>query len=102
MRASRPGWKAKSNSSRVLWWGSPDSFKRVAEPAALAQPDLFLQEQVDEVEVAHLRGFGAVDELGEGVGEVGEAEPGGVGADPVGGQGAHQGSPSGRCRRGCR
>ncbi len=24
--ASRSGWKAKSNSSRVLWCGSPDSF----------------------------------------------------------------------------
>ena len=80
----------------------PGQFQSVAEPAALAQADLFLEEQVDEVEVAHLGGLGAVDELGDGVGQVGQAEPGGVVTDPVGGQPAHEFSfvVSGR-RGGC-
>src|SRR5215208_3621871 len=59
LRASRPGWNAKSNWSRALWCGSPD-------------------------------GFSPLDELGEGVGEVGESEPGGMVTDPVSGQGAHE------------
>ena len=71
----------------VVW--QPGQFQRVAEPAALAQPDLFFQQQVDEVEVAHLRGLGPLHQFGDGVGEMGESEPGGVVADPVGGQGAH-------------
>ena len=70
----------------------PGQLQRVAEPAALTQPDLFFQQQVDEVEVAHLRGLGALDELGDGLGEMGQAELGGVGSDPVGGQGAHRSS----------
>ena len=64
----------------------PGQLQRVAEPAAFAQPEFFLEHQVDEVEVAHLGGLGAVDELGDGVGQVGQAEPGGVVTDPVGGQ----------------
>ena len=71
----------------VVW--QPGQPQRVAEPAALAQSDFFFEEQVDEVQVAHLAGFSPLDELGEGVGEVGESEPGGVVADPVSGQGAH-------------
>ena len=38
----------------------PGQFQGVAEPAALAQPDLFFEQQVDEVEVAHLRSLGPV------------------------------------------
>ena len=72
----------------VVW--QPGQLQRVAEPPALAQSYFFFEEQVDEVEVAHLAGFGPLDELGEGVGEVGEAEPGGVVTDPVSGQGAHE------------
>jgi hypothetical protein len=65
--------------------GQPGQFQGVAEPAALPHPDFFFEQQVDEVEVAHLRGLGAFDELGDGLGEMGEAELGGVGSDPVGG-----------------
>jgi hypothetical protein len=72
----------------VVW--QPGQPQRVAEPPALAQSDFFLEEQVDEVQVAHLAGFSPLDELGEGVGEVGESEPGGVVADPVSGEGAHE------------
>jgi hypothetical protein len=72
----------------VVW--QPGQLQRVAEPAALAQSDFFFEEQVDEVEVAHLAGFSPLDELGEGVGEVGKSEPGGVAPDPVSGQGAHE------------
>jgi hypothetical protein len=71
----------------------PGKFERVAEPAALAQTELFFEEQVDEVEVAHLAGLGTFDELGDHIGEVGQPEPGGVVADPVGGQAAHRFSP---------
>jgi hypothetical protein len=72
----------------VVW--QPGQLQRVAEPPALAQSDFFFEEQVDEVQVAHLAGFSPLDELGEGVGEVGESEPGGVVPDPVSGQGAHE------------
>ena len=70
----------------------PGQLQGVTEAAALPQPDLFLEQQVNEVEVAHLRGFGTLDELGDGLGEMGQAELGGVVADPVGGQGAHRSS----------
>ena len=63
----------------------PGQLQGVAEAAALAQSDFFFEQQVDEVEVAHLRGFGTLDELGDGLGEMGQAELGGVVADPVGG-----------------
>src|SRR5215217_1842551 len=56
---------------------------------AFTQPDLFLEEEVDEVEVAHLGSLGTVDEFGDGVGDMGQAEPGGMVSDPVGGQRAH-------------
>jgi hypothetical protein len=54
-----------------LWCGSPDSFKAFAEPASFPQSDLFLQQQVGEVEVAHLRGLGPLHQFGDGVGEMG-------------------------------
>ena len=72
----------------------PGQFQGVAEPAAFAEAEFFFEQQVDEVEVAQLRGLGPLDELGDGVGEVGQAEPGGVVADPVRGQRAHVGSCS--------
>jgi hypothetical protein len=72
----------------VMW--QPGQLQRVAEPAALAQSDFFFEEQIDEVEIAHLAGFSPLDELGECVGEVGESESGGVAPDPVSGQGAHE------------
>jgi hypothetical protein len=67
----------------------PGQLQRVAEPAAFAEADLFLQQQVDEIEVAQLAGLGTIDKLGQGVGEMGQAEPGRVVSDPVSGQGAH-------------
>src|SRR3954454_13095572 len=89
LRASRSGWKAKPNSSNVLWCGSPDSFRALRNRRPFPQAELLFEEQVDEVEVAHLAGLGAFDELGDDVGQVGQSEPGGVVADPVGGQTAH-------------
>jgi hypothetical protein len=68
----------------------PGQLQRVAEPAPFAQPDFFFEQQVDEVEVTHLRGLGPVDKLGDRVGEMGQAEPGGMVTDPVGGQGTHR------------
>jgi hypothetical protein len=67
----------------------PRQLQRVAEPAPFTQAELFLEQEVDEVEVAHLSGLGAVHELGDHLGQVGQPEPGGVVADPVGGQTAH-------------
>jgi len=72
----------------------PGQLQCVAEPAALAQAEFFFEEEVDEVEVAHLRGLGAFDELGDDLGEVGQSEFGGMVADPVGGQAAHERSPA--------
>jgi hypothetical protein len=70
--------------------GQPGQLQRVAEPAAFAEADFLFQEQVDEVEISHLAGLGTLDKLGEGVGEVGESEPGGMVPDPVSGQGARR------------
>lgn len=74
--------------------GQPGQLQRVAEPAALAQSEFFFQEEVDEVEVAHLGGLGPFDQLGDDIGDVAQAESGGMVTDPVGGQSAHRVSPS--------
>ena len=66
--------------------------QRVVEPAFLADGELFLQDQVQEVEVAHLRGIGAFHVAGEGLGQVGQAELGGGGPDPAGDELAHASS----------
>jgi len=64
------------------------------EAAPLAQADLFLQEQVDEVQVAHRGLLGPGDQLVEVAGEVGEAEPFGVLTDAGGDQLAHRSPPA--------
>ena len=65
----------------------PGQFQRVAEPAAFPHADLFLEQQVDELQVAQLGGFGAAGEGFRLAGEVGQQQPGRVPPDPVGGQG---------------
>ncbi len=68
----------------------PGELEGGAEPAALAQPELVLQQQVEKVEVAHLLGLGPGHQLADGLAEVGQAEPGGVLPDPGGDQRAHR------------
>jgi hypothetical protein len=63
--------------------------QRVVEAASFADAEFFLKQQIDEVQVAHLVGFGAPGEVGDGLGEMTEAQRGGGGFDPVGGQLAH-------------
>lgn len=89
LRASRSGWNAKSNSSRVLWWGQPGQFERGLEAASFALAELFTEEQVDEVAVAHGVSLSAGDEVFEVLGKVWEPESGGVVADPGGDQLTH-------------
>ena len=57
----------------------PGQLERVAEPAPFAQAEFFLEDQVDEVEVAQVVGLGAGGQLGGGVGQVGQARAAGRG-----------------------
>lgn len=71
----------------------PGELQGVAEPAALPQPELLFEEEIDEVEVAHLAGLGAVNQFGDDLGQVAQAEPGRMVPDPVSGQAAHRVPP---------
>ena len=62
----------------------------VAEAALLAQVDILPEDEVQEVPVAELVGLGAGDQGGAVIRQVGQAEPVGGLADPVGGQLAHR------------
>jgi hypothetical protein len=70
--------------------GQPGQLERVAEPAGLAQPELLLEQQVEEVQVAHALALGAGGELVDDLAEVGQPEPAGVAADPGGDQLVHR------------
>ena len=76
----------------VVW--EPGELQRVAEPAALAQADLFLEGKVDELQIPHLGLLSPGDQGVEVVGEPGQAEPLGVLADPGGDQLAHDPTPA--------
>jgi hypothetical protein len=71
-----------------------------AEPAAVAQAEFFLEDQVDEVEVADVVGLGAGGQLGGRVGQVRQAAPQRVIADAGADEFTHDVAP--RCRRGGR
>jgi hypothetical protein len=94
LRASRSGWKAKSKASRPLWWGQAGELEGVAEPATLSDADLFLQDQVEEVQVAHGLLFGPGDEGVQVLAQVGEPQPLGVLADAGGDQLTHDATPA--------
>lgn len=53
----------------------------LAEAAVVADAEFFAQDEVEEVEVAHLRLVRSLGVLVQAVGEVGQAELGGRGAD---------------------
>jgi hypothetical protein len=94
LRASSSGWKAKSKPSRPLWWGSPRELQGVAEPPALPDADLLLQQQVEEVQVAHGLLLGPGDQRLEVLTQVGKPQPVGMLADAGGDQFAHRRPPA--------
>jgi hypothetical protein len=63
--------------------------QRVPQPSFLADGGFFFQDQVKEVQVAHLAGVGALHVLGERLGQVRQPEFGRGGPDPGGDQFAH-------------
>jgi hypothetical protein len=79
---------------QALVVGQPRQLEGVAEPAALAQPDLFLQHQVQEVQVAHGLLLSAIDQAVQGLGQVGKPQPVGMLADAGGDQFAHDATPT--------
>jgi hypothetical protein len=77
----------------LVMWESGE-LEGVAEPAALAHPDLFFQEQVEKVQVAHGLLLGPVDQAVQALGQMAEPEPFGVLADAGGDQLAHDATPA--------
>ena len=66
----------------------------VAEPTALPHADLFFEEQVDELQVAHGGLLGPGDQRVQVLTQVGEPQPFGVLADAGGDQFAHDRTPA--------
>jgi hypothetical protein len=60
-----------------------------AEAAVVADGEFFLQEQVEEVEIAHRVGVSAFGRLVQGAGQMRQAELGGAGPDAAGDQFSH-------------
>jgi hypothetical protein len=61
----------------------------VPQPPLLADGEFFFQDQVQEVQVAHLGGVSPFHMAGERLGQVRQAELGRGGPDPCGDQLAH-------------
>jgi hypothetical protein len=74
--------------------GQPRQLEGVAEPAALAQADFFLEHQVQEVQVAHGLLLGPADQAVQALGQVSKPQPLGVLADAGGDQLAHDRTPT--------
>jgi hypothetical protein len=88
------GLEGEVEGVQALVVGQAGQLQGVAEAAALADADLFLEDQVEEVEVAHRLPFGPVDQAVQALGQVGQAEPFGVVADAGGDQLAHPRPPA--------
>lgn len=58
----------------------------MGEPAPFAQTELFTENGVDELAVAHVVGLGPFDEQGEVLGQMRQPEASGVGYNPAGDQ----------------
>jgi hypothetical protein len=71
----------------------PRQLQGVVEAAAFAHADLFFQEQVEEVQVAHSGLLGPGEERVEVAGEVGQVEPFGMLTDAGGDQFTHRSPP---------
>jgi hypothetical protein len=88
------GLEGEVEGVQALVVRQPGELEGVAEPAALAHPDFFFQDQIEEVQVAHGGLLGPVDEAVQALGEVGKAQPFGVLTDAGGDQLAHDAAPT--------
>ncbi|MBB5936393.1 hypothetical protein FHS42_003468 [Streptomyces zagrosensis] len=76
---------------RLVMW-QPRQPQALTEAAVITDGEFLGQDQVQEVEVAHLRLVGPSGELVDGLREMGQAELAGRGADAVAGQLTQEGS----------
>jgi hypothetical protein len=74
--------------------GQARELEGIGEPAALAHPDFFLEQQVDELQVAHGGLLGPGDQALQVLAQVGEPQPFGVLTDAGGDQLAHDATPT--------
>ena len=72
----------------------PGELEGVAEPTSFADAGLFLEDDVEELEVAHGGGLGPGDEAVDALGQVGEMQAGGGVADAGGEELAHATLPT--------
>jgi len=79
---------------QALVVGQARELQGVAEAATLAQPDLLLEGEVDELQVAHAGLLGPGDQGVEVVGQPGQVQPFGVLTDAGGDQLAHDATPA--------
>jgi hypothetical protein len=87
------GLEGEVEAVQALVVGQARELEGVAEAAAFADADLFFQDQVEEVQVAHGLLFGPVDQAVQALGQVGESQSFGVLADAGGDQLAHDATP---------
>lgn len=64
--------------------------QRILKSASFADAEFFLQQEVNKIQIAHLVGLGAPDELGDGLGKMAQAQRCRGGFDAVGGQLVHR------------
>jgi hypothetical protein len=83
------GLEGEVEGVQALMVGQPRELEGVSEPPAFPHPDLFFQEQVDELQVAHGGLLGPGEERVQVVSEVGKPQPLGMLTDPGGDQLAH-------------
>jgi hypothetical protein len=84
----------KVEAVQALVVGQARQLEGVGEAAAFPDADLFLQDQVEELQVAHGLLLGAGDQLVQVLAQVGEVKPLGVLADAGGDQLAHRRPPA--------
>jgi hypothetical protein len=88
------GLEGEVEGVQALVVGQPRQLQGVAEAAAFADADLLLEDQVEEVQVAHRLLLGPVDQGVQALGQVGKPQPLGVLADAGGDQLAHDRTPA--------
>jgi len=86
------GLEGEVEGVQALVVRQPRQLEGVAEPAALADADLVLEDQVEEVQVPHGGLFSPGDQRVQVLGEVGKPQPLGMLTDPGGDQLAHDGT----------
>jgi hypothetical protein len=88
------GLEGEVEGVQALVMRQPRQLQGVVEAAALAQADLLLKGQVDELQVAHRGLFGPGDQSVKVVGQPGQVEPFGVLTDAGGDQLTHDATPA--------